>query len=284
MEPRIMPITSNHGCLRFLRRASENGKRDEELRTNPVLAPWFDRIESQIGPITETMARLLNASSLRRVAVHKLNKCAGELKIITRDFREVLKRSAARAGKLEVLAYYKMPNKGTETGLTEDWYQTALWLVKGEEVALTNGFIAMTNPSVSDLGVIIERYNQESIEADQADRDYQLVQSEMNNLRSEANISARGLAANARLVLDGRGASSVRRSLRNLGYRFRGDAAEADTSPSEQSDEEVVDNPEKLVNSPVQPDGLNRKTDPKEPTPNVQQLPEPEARISLTPK
>ncbi len=223
MEPKIIQIRDNSGSLSFLRRANENGKKDKTLRQDPVLIPWFDRIELLIEPVTETMKRLLKSHSLRQVAVVKLNKCANSLKGSTRDFRSVLKRSAIRADKPERLAYYKMPNKGSESSVTEDWYQTALWLVEGEEAAIANGFPAMVNPSIADLQVCMDSYQQDSIEADHADREYQAVQAEMSDLRKQTHLSARGLAANIRLVLEDRDASSVRRTLRGFGFRFRGE-------------------------------------------------------------
>ncbi len=245
MAELIVP-NSNEGLLTLFDIAVQVVTGDAKAGVNYAEPTWADEanaflpnFRAKVRGLTKAQQRRVREVAERRAAVDKLG-------VYVRDFMNVLKR---RVNREELPAsyyeFFKLPLDGALPNPTAiaDIMSWAEILVQGNADAVESKFEPMSNPSAAQVEEWLERTRAESADIPPAERDLDVAQNEVEDLRIQATEMARDLAAqlNFRLrKLDGPGR---RRIIRGYGFKYRyskGEPVDADEETASEGEEPVV--------------------------------------------
>ncbi len=219
----IIP-NSNEGLLALLDTAVRVAIGDADAGLNYVEAGWTDEVKEflldfrvKVRSLTKAQQRRAQEVAERRVAVDKLL-------VHDRDFMNVLRR---RVNRDELPAYYyeffKLSLDGTlpKINSIDDAMTWGEILVQGDNDAVEAGFEAMCNPTAAQVRTMLDKARAESADIPPAERDLDIAQDEVKDLRAQATEMARDLAAQLNFRLRKLDGPNRRRIIRRYGFKYR---------------------------------------------------------------
>jgi hypothetical protein len=233
--PEYVPPRNDNTRLGFLKRAVHTAKQDHMLGNQYLSDMLVHAIEEFIPQFEKRLQSINSYLSRRSVEIMESRETFRTLMIYVRDMWNVLKRRVKRLNQpASVLNFYGLPQNGHAPNPTSKdmWFVLADKLIKGDELAVKAGYPAMSNPSAEELKEILEQALSEMRDVSSADREYDNVQAELEELRRRADELVKEVMAELRFHLRHFDRPSQRRIMRSYGVVFRyrqGEAGEEET-------------------------------------------------------
>jgi molybdopterin converting factor small subunit len=220
----------------FLRTCLGMAKKAEEAGAAILSKKLVTHAETSLTDFT-TSHQLLDASlSARQKEVLEKNESVDVLMVYVRDFFDGLKRRTYRLHHpTSVLRLYGVSSEGDLPKLSGDnnLMEAARQIVLGDANAVAEGYVAMSNPTATEVQEKLTIAEKEKAEVGPADSEYNRVQKELDAKREPIDELISEIADTIQFVMRKESASNVRRVMRNYGFTYR-------YLKDEQPDEEVV--------------------------------------------
>ncbi|MDJ0835568.1 MAG: hypothetical protein QNK37_03570 [Acidobacteriota bacterium] len=210
------------------------------------------------------------ATAARQNLVQTRDKLVSELDMFVRHFRNSLSWRTERLKHGNMIMRFYLPTGDIRPNLTvpRDVVKLAEFLVEGEEIATSQGYPPMSNPSAAELSALIPAAKSAVLAVETADLNHMEAQEDLRIYRSEADTLLRTIAKEIQIELSDKPDSYVRRILRRLGYKFTtpDTAKEEAEKPQETKEKE----PEITSNVPIPTPAESKQTTiPKEAPPPI---------------
>lgn len=227
---------SRNSCLRMI---AETGQLDKDKGISYLPPDFLEEVTNfqptYLGKINQVEAKL----SSREKEVREKNIAISDLRTYVTDFWEVLRRRNNRL-KLpaEIFTFYGLNLDGNNPTITNEtgWIEAAQGIVDGEVAVKAAGYPAMINPGADEVNDKLQVAKTEAQEAYQADRDYDVIQEELAELRKEAEVLIADAMDYLRFALRKKDGPSQRRIMKTYGAKF-------EYLPGEPEDEEPAEPP-----------------------------------------
>ena len=210
------------------------------LDTSIVLPLAFQtQMQTFVTSYRPLVDALLERRSRRGHEVTEKKTAVNLLERHIRDFWEVTRRRVARQSLNEALLLtYDLPLDGENPkgGRLEDWLKRGESIVKGDAIAVVDGFEPMSNPSAAEVEAARLAAIAEAAEVKDADRKLDHAQHALDDTRAEADKLIRLLAGQLDMALYGVAADDARHTKARFGFtyydRVTAVASEEPASPS----------------------------------------------------
>ncbi|WP_282013983.1 hypothetical protein [Marinifilum flexuosum] len=235
--PYLVYPRSDLGRLKLLDRVTVTAADDAELGKGFLPAELLTDIETQKSAYQSVYDKFNASLSTKSKEVREKQECFSKLDLYVRDFFDVLKRRTIRLEHpAEILRFYNVAINGElpDFRKDEDLLKTSENIVKGDANAIAAGFPAMANPSAEEIGVVLTAAKKEMAEIVPADRAYEMVQKELDQMREPIDDLIRDIADYIQFAGRKDKTSNVRRKMRTYGFRYQ-------YLKNEPQDEEVVE-------------------------------------------
>ena len=184
----------------------------------------LDRLTEFIPSYRDRMNKINASQSHRSKEIRESSEAFSLMMTTTRDMWEVLRRRINRMNEpAEVLTYYELPLDGHTPKPTSnaEWYALAASMIDGDAKAVAAGYAAMKNPSALDLKEALEKARKEKSDISQADREYDMAQEVLEDLRAKADELISDVIDDLRYFLRKKDVPSQRRIMRSYGVNFK---------------------------------------------------------------
>jgi len=238
--PEYMRPRNDKARLEFLKQAAHTAKQDHKLGNHYMSEALVHSIDTFIPLFEKRLNPVRSYLSQRSKEVRESRESLSTLKIYVRDTCNVLKRRVRRLKQpASVLNFYGLPQNGHAPNPTSKhtWFGLADELIKGDELAVKAGYPPMSNPSAAELKEILEQAWQETRDVSSADREYDDIQAELEELRPRADELVKEVMAELRFHLRHFDRPSQRRIMRTYGVVFRYRKGEAGEEENEEDPE-----------------------------------------------
>ena len=219
-----------------LEQALKTAQLDADSGRNYVNVPWVTNATTFVLDFGAKTRRLAELLSLRGREVAEKDAALAELEMFVRHFWNVLEMRIVRL-KLPASLFqlYNLPQSGANPTETRAifWIETGRELVKADGLAVEQGYTAMSNPSAAELQVVVAQAEKEFGDVPMADREIDLLQQQLADLRPQADKLIRALNAQLEAALYDLSDESLRRVKRSYGFEFYTRPGEAVESPDD---------------------------------------------------
>ncbi|PXY02164.1 hypothetical protein DF185_05835 [Marinifilum breve] len=222
--PYLVYPRSDLGRLKLLDRVTVTASNDAELGKGFLPAELLTDIETQKSAYQSVYDKFNASLSTKSKEVREKQECFSKLDLYVRDFFDVLKRRTIRLEHpAEILRFYNVAINGElpDFRKDEDLLKTSENIVKGDVNAIAAGFPAMANPSAEEIGDVLTASQKEMAEIVPADRAYEMVQKELDQMREPIDDLIREIADYIQFAVRKDKSSNVRRKMRTYGFRYQ---------------------------------------------------------------
>jgi len=224
---------SRNSCLRAI---AETGQFDKDKGISYLPPDFLAEVTNFQPTYLEKINQVEVKLSSREKEVREKNVAIDELRTYVTDFWEVLRRRNNRL-KLpaEIFTFYRLNLDGNNPVITNEtgWIEAAQNIVDGEVAAKTAGYQAMINPNADEVNDKLQVAKTEAQEAYQADRDYDVFQEELAELRKQADTLIADAMEYLRFALRKKDGPSQRRIMKTYGAKFEYLPGEPEEEPAE---------------------------------------------------
>lgn len=211
---------SDNGKTHLLQTTEKTAQSDGE---NYVSAKTVQAITTFLIIWVEKLLQVSKFLSVREKEIREKNVAVGYLDLVMRDVWEVQKRRRNRLSlPAEVLTYYELPLSGLvpPSMKEKDMLAKATNMIKGDAEAVLAGYDPIVNPSAAELQVALDAAEKELGEVAPADRNYDVAEEEVANLRPEADSLIADVVDELKFNLRKRDGASQRRIIQSYGVEI----------------------------------------------------------------
>ena len=237
--PLYHPPTNDNARLAFLQKSAITASSDNTNGNQYISDEILEQVNQLLPDYEVKVNGLNNLLSSRSKEIRERDSAFSLLQLTVRDFWEVLKRRIRRKNlPAEVLTLYELPLNGhiPFPSSNQEWLGITRKVINGDKIAIEKGYEAMENPSTKELEKLLEICETESSDVSVADRNYDLAQKEVAELRQEADALIEEIMAELRFNLRKLEPASQRRIMRSYGATFKslpGEPANGEIPPQE---------------------------------------------------
>lgn len=211
---------SRNSCLKAI---AETGQLDKNKGISYLPNDFLTEVTNFQPTYFEKINQVEAKLSSREKEVREKNIAISELRTYVTDFWEVLRRRNNRI-KLpaEIFTFYWLNLDGNNPQITNEtgWIEAAQNIVDGEVAAKAAGYPAMINLGADEVNAKLQAAKVEAQEAYQADRDYDVIQEELAELRKEAEVLIADAMEYLRFALRKKDGPGQRRIMKTYGAKF----------------------------------------------------------------
>lgn len=216
----IIKQYSDNGRTHVLQTTANTSKSDDDKY---VSAATVQAITTFLPNWMQKLKDVSQFLSVREKEVREKNEAMGFLDLVVRDVWGVEKRRVKRLGlPAEVLTYYQLPLSGIvpKTIKRKELLSLAANMIQGDKEAVLAGFDPIVNPSADELQIALDAAKKESEEVAPADRNYDIAEEEVSNLRPEADSLIEDVIDELKFNLRKRDGGSQRRIIQSYGVEI----------------------------------------------------------------
>ncbi|MDJ0839289.1 MAG: hypothetical protein QNK37_22415 [Acidobacteriota bacterium] len=190
------------------------------------LRRFLPKLEEIITPYFQTLEKGQQLYINRKDAVRKRNEAAAQLELTVRHFWTVVTLRTERLKHDDVAPTYYYPYGKVERPKKESagvWVELGKHVLEGERMAIAQGLPPMTNPGAEDVGAAIAPVEAAVHAVDQAQKEFGLCLTELEECRPKAAALVEEIAENMKRALKAYDPPRRRRIMRAYGFRFKTD-------------------------------------------------------------
>lgn len=211
---------SDNGRTHVLQTTANTSQSDGDKYVSTVT---IEAIMTFLPNWTQKLENVSQFLSVREKEIREKNEAMGFLDLVVRDVWEVQKRRVKRLGlHAEVLTYYQLPLSSNvpKTIKRKELLALAANMIQGDKEAVLAGFDPIVNPSAAELQTALDAAKKESAEVAPADRNYDIAEEEVSNLRPEADALIEDVIDELKFNLRKRDGASQRRIIQSYGVEI----------------------------------------------------------------
>jgi hypothetical protein len=210
-----------------------------------ILSPYKPRVEQRLQALAEASHRVTRAKSIRAEKIAQRNQEISTLAALCRIFQlNVESMPSYREIAESHGSFYQLREAGTlpARNTSPKWIVVAQDLIKGDELAVAEGFEPAPGPGKAKLEECLLKAEAALDAAKVADSDFQLEQKNLRDERDNCRAFAREISLFLRFTYHKIPPAQLRRFMRRMGYSYVNEAGEVeeefDTSESQTENEE----------------------------------------------
>lgn len=214
---------SDNGRTHVLETTVETAKSDAKNGESFVSEATVAAIKAFLLSWIPKLKQVSQFLSVREKEIREKNIALGFLDMVIRDVWEVEKRRKKRLGlPAEVLTYYQLPLSGIVPNVSKekDLLAMAANMIEGDKEAVLAGYDPIVNPSADELQTALDAAKKELSEVAPADRNYDVAEEAVSNLRPEADGLVADVVDELKFNLRKRDGSSQRRIIQSYGVEI----------------------------------------------------------------
>ncbi len=232
----IKKLYSDNGRTHVLQTALKTAQVDTEKGENYVSKATTKSILAFLPIWEQNLLQVNQYLSIREKEIREKNTAITFLDTVIRDVWEVQKRRVNRLNlPAEVLTYYQLPLSGIvpKSSKEKDLLATAANIITGDAKAVEAGYSAIVNPSVAEVQTALDAAKKELAEVAPADRNYDIAEEGVSNLRPDADSLIADVVDELRFNLRKRDGGSQRRIIQSYGVEIKYASSEVSSSNDE---------------------------------------------------
>lgn len=211
---------SDNGRTHVLQTTANTAQSDSDKY---VSASTVEDIMTFLPNWTQKLENVSQFLSVREKEIREKNEAMGFLDMVVRHVWGVEKYRIKRLGlPSEVLTYYQLPLSGNvpKTIKRKELLALAANMIQGDKEAVLADFDPIVNPSAAELQTALDAAIKESAEVAPADRNYDIAEEEVSNLRPEADALIEDVIDELKFNLRKRDGASQRRIIQSYGVEI----------------------------------------------------------------
>ncbi len=222
--PKWIEPGNDDARVTFLQRTLTTAGQDLAAGNHYVTESTVNEIKDFLPGFEEKNQAVSQKLSARSKETREGTAALNKLEVYVRDMWEGIKRRVYRLEQpAEVLTFYQLPLSGILPKPTtrEDWLTIAENIIKGDAKAVSTGYPEVQNPNADELDQQLQATKTELDEVASADREYDIEQEGLAELRSKANELIKEVMDELRFNLRKKDDSGQRRIMRSYGATYR---------------------------------------------------------------
>lgn len=237
MQHIVYPSSDKDRVLN-LQRIIETGRSDLANGRSYLPQRLLDEATTREAMLRPHYEALDKAKSYKSQKIEERNNATAALETAVRAFRDV----AMWKQKLEhlpasYLLFFEIGTEQMKNGNVYDWAELAHKYSQGEANALAAGYTAVPLPTSIQLNTLRDQALARAKEVDNADRDLDIIQQTLSDLRPATDKLLRAISAQLNASLYDLPNDDIRRIKRTYGFVYA-EVATTDTSPTPEASTE----------------------------------------------
>jgi hypothetical protein len=221
--PRLRRPFTAMDCLVFLKKAEETTESDSGDGKKYISNSTINKSKQLTQKLESGLGNLGGSKSLSQKEIREKNQSITHVSTYVRDICEGVRRRVYRENlPLEVFAFYQMPKTGKTPIINSDGQlmELASLIIAGDATAIEQGYAPISNPSVAELQIKLDKARKEAKDVAVADKQLDEAQEAVSGLMPEAKELVDRVIAELNFNLYDKDDASKRRIMRNYGVRF----------------------------------------------------------------